>query len=842
MRVSLKWLRDYVDIALPAQEVARRLTQAGVEVASIENTAGEWDNVFVGEVKNLAPHPNADRLQVVTVDIGTRTLTVVAGAFNIKIGDRVPVALAGARLVDAHSPEPRVAVLKPTKLRGVMSEGMVCSAMELGVSDDHTGILILEPDAQVGIPLREQLGDTVLVLDVTPNRPDCLSMIGVAREVAALTGQSLRLPRADIDERGKPAGEMIAVEIEAPDLCHRYSASVITGVKMGASPKWMQERLSAAGMRPINNIVDVTNYVMLEWGQPLHAFDYDTIRGRKIVVRRARDGEEIITIDGAPRPLTPDMLVIADVERPVAIAGVMGGADTEVGDTTQSILLESANFDRVANRRTSRALRLPSEASRRFDKGLPEDLTIPALERATQLMHQLANGTVARGIVDAYPIKRKPVEIELTPREVRRVLGVSLSADEIATTLRALEFDVSTKDDVLCVGVPMHRTDVTLPADLVEDLARTMGYENIPTTMLSGRLPEPSFNESLRWESLARSILVGCGLTEIITYSLTSREAMRKLLPGGKVHEDYAHTADPLTSAINTRIHVLDVQPLLVVNPLSSDMECLRTTTLVSLLQTIRDNLRYRDRDVALFEIGRIYLPRDRAEELPDERRIISVGTSQYRSGGEWGTSEEVTFFDLKAVAEALLQRMGLDTYGFLPIDHPTFASGRTAAIVLADQATALSGEAAGQIASDQAVGILGEVNGDVRANFDIGERVYLLALDFEQLTRFATWNREFKPLPKFPPIVQDLAVVVDAEVPAALVRQTILQAGGNIVRCVDLFDVYRGDKIPAGKKSLAYHIVYQVPDRTLTDKEANDRQQHIEKLLAKELGAIVRR
>lgn len=841
MRVSLKWLKDYVDLVRPPEELARLLTMSGTEVGAIHFLGKDWQNIFVAEVKSLAPHPNADRLQLATVDMNGKEMTVVVGAFNIAVGDRVPLALPGARVVNAYSDKPSTFAVKPTKLRGVLSEGVLCSEKELGISDDHTGIMVLDPEARVGAPLGEELGDVIFDLEVTPNRPDLLSMIGVAREVAALTGQKIRLPDLTYEEGGPPAEEMITIEIRDPDLCHRYSASIITGVEIKPSPKWMRERVTAAGMRPINNVVDISNYVMLEWGQPLHGFDYDRLGGRKIVVRRARPAEKITTLDGADRFLTPDMLVIADESVPVAIAGVMGGLDSEVSDQTRTVLVESANFDQVTNRRTSRALKLPSEASRRFEKGLPEELTIPACRRATKLIRELAGGTVARGIVDVYPVKQVPVSIQFREREVERLLGVSYGREKLMQVLGSLGFETKPMDDILLVNVPYFRTDVKLPADLVEDVARMVGYDTIPTTMLNGRLPQPEFNASLQWENLVRAVLVGCGLTEIITYSLTSRQRMRALLPSEESGEQLVSTPDTILDAINSRVSVLGVQPLLVVNPLTSEMECLRTTTLSSMLETIRNNLRFRDRDVTLFEIGKVYLPRG-PQELPDERRIITVGTGAYRSGGDWGQKQEISFFDVKAIAEAVLDRFGIATYSFLPIVHPTFRVGRTAAIVVEHEFKDLSRSGLGVISEDQVVGVLGEVNDRVRENFDLGERAFLLAMDFEVLSQRGTQVREYRPIPRFPAVEEDIAVVVDADVPSELVRQTIQEAGGELVKTVSLFDVYQGDKIPAGKKSLAYHVVYQAPDRTLTDQEVNARRLQIESTLAKDLDATFRR
>jgi phenylalanyl-tRNA synthetase beta chain len=505
-------------------------------------------------------------------------------------------------------------------------------------------------------------------------------------------------------------------------------------------------------------------------------------------------------------------------------------------------LLESANFERVANRRTSRALKLPSEASRRFEKGLPEDLTMPSGLRATQLIAELSGGNVAKGAVDAYPVKQQPIDITLTAKEVERLLGATFTVDELEGILRPLGFvtEVAKRlDNALDVRVPMHRTDVTLPADLVEEVARTVGYDNLPTTMLGGKLPAGYVNESLRWEELARNVMVGSGFTEIITYSFASRERLRRLTSDEAAVATLLRSDDPIVKAVNSRISVLGRPPLLVVNPLTTEWECLRTTTLVSMLETIRSNLRFIDRDVDLFEIGRIYLPR--GEELPEERRILTAGMSQYRSAGDWGKREEVSFFDLKAAAEAVLQRMGIQAYHFVPAEHPTFQSGRTSAVVLNIDAKTFASHGIKAVMEDKVVGIIGEVARGVRANFDLDERVYAMALDLESLVKIAVWDREYRLIPKFPPVEQDIAVVVDSEVPAELVREVIRSAGTDLVRRVQLFDVYQGPGIPEGKLSLAYHIIYQASDRTLTDQEVNQVHGQIEGALKKQLRATLR-
>jgi phenylalanyl-tRNA synthetase beta chain len=531
MKVPLKWLRDYVDVVVSPEELAHRLTMAGLEADGITYIGANWQNVYVGQIRELRPHPNADRLQLVTADYGHGTITVVTGAFNMEVGDKVPVALVGARLIDGHSAEPRMITLQPTKLRGVVSEGMVCSGKELGLSADHAGILILHPEAVVGRGLQEELGDVVIDLALTPNRSDALAMIGVAREVAALTGQKASFPSFALPEEGPPVNDLAKITIQDPDLCPRYSAMVIQGIRIGPSPRWMQERLTAAGQRPINNIVDITNYVMLEYGQPLHAFDLHRVQDRHIIVRRAKEGEHLVTLDGVDRKLEPDMLVIADPERAVGLAGVMGGANTEVTEETTDILLESANFDATNNRRTARGLDLLSEASRRFEKGLPIELTVPALRRAVALMREQGGGVVARGVLDAYPNPVSPRRITLPNGEATRLLGLDLDVDRISSILSSLSFEVEQHEGFLLVTVPLHRVDVTLPADLVEEVARVIGYDAIPDKMLSGEIPPPVGNSVRAWEAVARETLVGCGLAETICYSLTSRARQRRLVP-----------------------------------------------------------------------------------------------------------------------------------------------------------------------------------------------------------------------------------------------------------------------------------------------------------------------
>nr|MBC7245433.1 phenylalanine--tRNA ligase subunit beta [Chloroflexota bacterium] len=820
MRVPLSWLKEYVDIVLPLPELAERMTLAGLEVAAIEQIGAEWDRdkIVVGEVVEVRPHPNADRLTIAVVDHGAgEPEAVVTGATNLRVGDRgqkVAFARSGAKLIDGYSEERRYITLKPTKIRGVLSAGMVCSEKELGLSDEHEGILILDADAPVGVPLQDYLGDTVLDIDLTPNLGRCLSVIGVAREVAALTGQKLKLTEPTMKAEGTPIAGQIEIEIADPDLCARYSATLIKGVKVGPSPVWMQRRLRMAGMRPINCIVDITNYVMLEWGQPLHAFDYDKLRGRTtgekpvIIVRRARQGETITTLDGVERQLEPDMLLITDGSGPVAIAGVMGGLDTEISPFTTNVLLESANFNNLNNRRTSELLKLPSEASLRFGRGLPPEATVIAAQRASELMRQLAGGVIAAGIADCYPVKQQIRTIDLPSGEVTRLLGIQISRQQTVGILQSLGFACEPGEDPapIRITVPYYRLDVEIPADVVEEVARVVGYDKIPDTLLRDELPPQRRNFSLEGEQQVRDILVGCGLTEVITYSLTNLESVSKL--------------DPARKAVDPNGYIR------LANPLTSEREYMRRTLMNSLLETLRDNLRFTER-VTIFEIARVYLPQP-GQELPDEPRRLGIALTGPRHVTSWAVKrgEPLDFYDLKGVVETLLHHLHITGYSFEPTDHPAFQTGRVAKLVM----------------NDCDIGVLGEVHPLVRENFDLpAQRVCLLEFDLEALLALAPSSYYYQPISRFPAVARDLALVVDEDVPAVQVRDAIVRAGGKLLQKVELFDVYRGAPVPPGKKSLAYTLTYQAMDRTLTDDEVDRVQLRIQRTLERELGAQLR-
>ncbi|MCX5999836.1 MAG: phenylalanine--tRNA ligase subunit beta [Chloroflexi bacterium] len=530
MKISVNWLRDYVDVALPVKEVAHKLTMSGTEVGATEVVGRSWEKVVVGHINAVAPHPNADHLTLVTVDLGLEHSTVVCGAPNVRVGDKVPFAKTGAQLMDAHTG--KLVQLKRAKIRGIVSDGMACSEKELGISDNHQGLMILPADAPVGMPLAEYLGDAVLDLEVTPNRPDCLSVIGIARELAALTKKSLKVVEPRYEQSGPAIEQLVSVDIAAPDLCHRYCASLIENLKIAPSPAWLQQRLIACGTRPINNIVDVTNYVMLEYGQPLHAFDFDRIGGRKIIVRRASEGEKLVTIDGVERTLAPSMLVIADAGAPMAVAGIMGGTASEVTGATTAVLIESASFLQASIRRTAADLKMRTEASIRFERGTSPDLTMPAIRRATELIVELGHGTAAKGIADVYPGKKDAKRIVLPLSEVERVLGIEVKTAQIIEILTSLGFECQpTSPSEVEVVAPYWRMDVNGSVDLAEELARIVGYDFIPTTMLTGRVPGQHVDPTVRLRERLRDLMVGCGFQEIIGYSLVNKERMSQVAP-----------------------------------------------------------------------------------------------------------------------------------------------------------------------------------------------------------------------------------------------------------------------------------------------------------------------
>ena len=799
MKVPLKWLKDYVDIDIPVDELAGKLTLAGLEVSNIQVIGGSWDRVMVGRILAVNPHPNADRLRLATVDLGGRQITVVCGAPNLVVNDKIAFALVGARIIDGRSGV--IEELKPAKIRGVVSEGMICAEKELGISDEYEGILVLPQKYEIGRPLADYLGEIIFDIDITPNRADCLSVMGIAREAAAITGNPFRMPDLSYPESDKPVESYASVEVKDPDLCPRYCASVIEGITIGSSPKWMQDRLAACGARPINNIVDITNYVMLEFGQPLHAFDYRDIRGRKIIVRRAADGETMYTLDEVERKFSGDILLITDAERAVAVAGIMGGLSSEVRDSTTTVLIESANFGQAAIHRGSQQLKLSSEASSRFEKGLNPELAMKAVRRATQLMAQLGGGTVARGIIDVYPGKKEQKPISVSAGDVKRTLGMSMSVGSITKCLQSLGLQCKKGDKgIILVEAPWWRNDINITADLVEEVARAMGYENIPLSMLSSPLPSGESAPVVTFRRNLQDMLVGCGFQEIITYPLTNPETMQKL--------SSAPDAEPA--------------PMLkIANPMSRDLEYRRTSLRMVVLSVLSRKQRSRENNIRLFEIARVFLPRPK--DLPVENEILcglvdSVAPEMY-----WQSKPApVDFYFVKGIVETLLSRFGVKA-DYLPGNDATLNPAKSVVIM---------------VGADK-IGVMGEVHPAVLKNFDIAEPAFLFELDVDMLLTLASQPLVYKTVSKYPSITRDIAMLVDASVTYQQIVDIVKSF--SLVTETQLFDLYEGKQVPEGKKSLAFRLTCQSADHTLKDEEVDKVQAHILERLSKELGAILR-
>ena len=825
MKIPLSWLRKYVPVDLPPHELAHRLTMAGNEVGEVEVVGGDWerDKVVVGHVLKVDPHPNADRLMLPTVELGDgETATVVCGAPNVAAGQKIAFAREGARLFSPRSG--RVEQLKRAKIRGVESAGMVCSPLELGLSDDHEGILTLADDAQTGTPLIDYLGDAVLDVEVTPNRPDCLSILGIAHEVAAITGVRVAEPDLSYPEDGAPIEGLVSIEIANPELCARYTASLIRGVRIGESPQWMQDALMRAGQRPINNVVDITNYVMLEYGQPLHAFDFDNVRDSRIVVRAARAGETLETLDGVRRALHPPMLCIADSHDAIGLAGVMGGASTEMDANTTSVLLEAASFDAVNTRRTRTALRMNTEASYRFERAIRAELAERGLRRATALILEIAGGEAAKGIVDLYPGRKPAPMLRLSRRRVRQVMGVDYSIERMREVLDALGFERAAEPsglinvieaveagpaperrDTIWVKPPYWRSDVSIEDDLVEEVARITGYDSIPATMLSAPIPHHPPQPLRELKERMRDCLAATGMRETISYSSTTIETLESV---GGVDE-----SNP---------------PLRIANPMSADHEYMRTSLRGAVLRTLATNRQIAQTDgVRIFELGRVYLPRLEARErdLPNEREMLVGAVSGPRTVVSWLTPPgEMGFFDAKGVLESLFASLDLRVE-YEPSEGGFFRRGRSAKLTL----------------GGASVGEVGEVRSDVLARFDLGEApVALFEVDVEGLVQaMPETPRRYQRTSRFPVSSRDVALVMDADVSASRVQGIV--ARHKMVASSAPFDVYSGEGVPDGKKSVAYRIVFRSERGTLTSEQVDRYQRDILRQLRRELGVEIR-
>lgn len=853
MLVPLSWLRDYVAWEASAAELAEILTLAGVEVEA-RHAIGDWwdpDAVKVGQVVGVQAHPQADRLVLVDVDDGAEAPErVVTGAPNLFAfrgrTDLPPLKVAfarvGAELVDAYAderPRPRKK-LKASRIRGVKSSGMVCSERELGLSEEHEGILLLPDDAPVGAPLNAYLRDDILELDLTPDMARCLSLVGVAREVSALAqGRPLDLELSALPSCDAAAEEhpQVALAIDDPDLCPRYVAAIVRDVQVGPSPAWMQQRLTRAGMRPVNNIVDITNYVMLEWGQPLHAFDYERLLQRSraagadkpcIRMRTARDGETLTTLDGATRALRAGMLLITDRQGPIALAGVMGGADTEVSAATTTVLLESATFDGINNRRTAQALRLHSEASHRFTRGVPATLNPLAASRAARLMGELAGGVVAEPLADAYPRPQERPIIWLTASEVNRQLGMRLSLDAIQDALRSLDIDArpltaadapapapgqfglrrNAQEPTLVCAPPWHRLDLRLPADLTEEVARVVGYDQVGYTQIADASPLHAPHPALDAEDRIRDALSGLGLQEWISYAYSSRDNHAKLA---------RHAGDAPPGPF------VELQ-----NPSAPERSVMRRDLLVSALENLAFNLRFAPR-LAAYEIGLEYLPEAGTPPYPLERRALQLILTGPRALPHFETSGDEAaafdYFDLKGVLETLFDRLNLAAdVRFEAAQDPRYGP-YCARIVL----------------RGEPVGLAGELHPRVRQAFQLpAVRIAIARLDVEPLAA-APAAAQMTPLSPYPAVVEDLAFQVDMDVPAQRVADAVRAGGGAQLARAELFDLYQGAPLPPGKKSLAFQVAYQSLTRNLGEKETTRIRRKIAQAVARAVGGELR-
>ena len=802
MRVPLSWLAEYVPLRTPPAELAHRLTIAGLETAYDPGPGGGWANVVVGRVEDVRPHPNADRLRLADVDLGGERRTVVCGAPNVAAGQKIAFASVGATLINGKTGEPME--LTAAVIRGVESAGMVCSERELGLSDEHEGILVLDDDAPIGAPLSDVLpSGGALEIEVTANRGDCLSVLGVAHEAAASAGERVAEPPSDYPEAGGPINDAVSVEIADPDLCSRYACALIRGVRVGPSPDWLRKRLQDAGHRSINNVVDVTNYVMLEYGQPLHAFDMDAVRDARIIVRPAVEGERFASLDGQEHALRHPMLMIADPERAIGLAGVMGGANSEMTESTRNVLLESATFNAINTRRTANALKLRTDASLRFEKGLNPELAERALRRAVRLILETAGGEAAQGVCGVFPGARPAPRIPFSHAGLRRLLGADFPEAQTRATLDALGFAVEdAPDGAMTVTPPYWRTDVHIEEDVIEEVARIIGYDAIEGAPLEGPVPGaiPQPERTLREE--ARDALVAFGLQETISRSLVSREDAA--LPDGR-------------------------EPLCVHNPMSQEQTSLRTSLRPALLRGAGAATRQWPAIVRRFEVGRVFIPRP--GDLPDERETAVVVLAGPREVPHWGRGatggdapESAGFYDAKGVAEALLARLGVSA-SFLPSSDPMLRQGRAAAVLV----------------NGEQVGVVGELSADALRAHDVpAPCAAILEIDLTSLAPHVPSMRSaFAPFSRYPSATRDISPDLRAGVPAQAALDLI--ATHPLVVRATTFDLFEGGALPEGVKSLTFNVEFQSQERTLTAGEVNDAVASIRKRMEDELGAAFR-
>ncbi len=835
MLVPISWIKDYVDIDIPVELLAEKLTVAGLEVAHLryiglpqaeapgvrmprsDHLVWDREKLLLARVVEVKAHPNADRLVLALVDYGGEELEqCVTGASNLfeykGQGEINPpiwgaFAMEGARVWDGHSDKPRLMTLKGKELRGIYNKSMVCSEKELGISDEHEGVIILDHEERyvAGAPLADILGDVILDIEFTPNLARCFSMIGVAREVAAILGVEMRYPSFEFVAEGDPIEEQVKIDIREPELNPRFTLTLLRDTEVKPSPFWMRHRLRLIGQRPRNNIVDVTNYITFELGQPLHAFDYDKLVDRAgglptIITRLPEAGERLETLDGLARDLGKETILVADTAGALAIGGVIGGGETEISESTRNVLLEAAAWNNISVRKTIKEQRIHTEASARFSRGVHPSQSILGSSRGIELMRQLGGGTVAAGALDAYPAPPETVTVAVPIERINALLGMEITIDQAADALRRLEFETRVDDEVIHATAPDHRLDISADpvvgqADLLEEIARMLGYDRIPETIMADEMPPQRENTNVFIEERVRDILAGLGLYEVINYRFTNRETEAMLVPDG------------LPSSLP------DAEYVEIVNPSASERNVLRHTLMANMLETAANNARYQ-RTQQVFEIGKVYLQADAVlPEEPMRLGILLTGTRDQPTWRAGDAGDALDFYDLKGVIESLLAALHIDDFSYERATHSSFHPGRSANL----------------LARRVPVGAFGEIHPQVGQRFRLTDsKVFYAELEVAPLLQYQQRLHKIEPLLTTPAILEDIALIVDANVAAKEVERVIRQAGGRLLKDVTLFDVYTGDPIPQGKKSLAYSLTYQDPERTLTDKNAAKARKKI--------------
>jgi len=799
MKVSLDWLKEFVDIDQTPAELAEVLTMAGLEVEGLEHKAHDLNDCKVARILDIRPHPKADRLSICQVDSGREKASVVCGATNISKGNLVPLALPGTTL-------PNGVPVKETRIRDEISKGMLLAEDEMGLTDDHSGIMILPDDLTPGQTLSDamDLEDWILDVSLSPNRIDCGSIVGIAREIGALTKKKIKMPDIHIQESDKAIKDVADVTVLDIEGCPRYTAGLVDHVKISPSPFWMRYRLHASGIRSINNVVDITNYVLMELGQPLHAFDYHRLEDRRIVVKRAEKGQVFTTLDDQTRYLDDQTLMICDGKEPVALAGIMGGLDSEITESTTTVLIESAYFSPTVIRRSSKRLSLTTDASYRFERGIDIEGTGLALKRSLMLSARLAGGDIAKGIIDCYPVKWSPPKITLRADRTNKHLGTSIGAKEMADHLSSLNMAAEAVDrNRIEVSPPSFRGDITREADLVEEIARLIGYNNIPVTLPAIRPTEEDISESVLRDRI-KAILIGTGFTEIITYSFISPESADIIGAGNE-------------SELRSFVKLL--------NPLSQDQSVMRTSPIPGLLSTVRLNSLRGQNDLRIFEWGKVYIKGE--SELPQERQVLAALITGMGSRQEWyQLPREADFYDIKGLAEDILKGLG--------IEEPEYK--RNGPKEGFDQ-----NEYARMFSSGSEVGAIGKVSKDVLEGYGVEKKAYVLELYVEKLLSLAVWAKKFAPLAKFPSVRRDISIIVDRSVQSAMLINIVKENGKDLIESVDIFDVYQGKQIAPQEKALAVRISYRSKERTLTDDEVNNIHEEVIEEIRRQTGGKLR-